>query len=409
MDKILLKSSAWLLTAQIITKITSFFYTIFLAKELGVANFGLYIVALSYYSLISSTADLGINRFLIREISKDTAKIHSLISPAICFRSVLMLVLLSIITVILFVLDPEISRRNLIFLALLATLPQGISLTLDSIFVSLLKIHYSAIGIVLLSIFTSISGVIFISFGLGALGAALALAVGQILYALSLLFITILIGIRWKGILSLGILKEMIKGSLPYGVLGVLGLLYFKIDVLLLSYLRGSFETGIYGAAYKFLEAVIFIPSTFAIALFPLLVRRFDTHIRLVENTYYNSLKILVSLAMIITLGYVLLLPLLIKFLLPQYQQSIEAIKILSLTIPFMFAHTPGVLVLLSTNKFLKTIVYISFGTLAFNIAVNLLLIPSLGYIGASIATVLSEILSFTIFYIFLKIQVFKK
>ena len=39
-------------------------------------------------------------------------------------------------------------------------------------------------------------------------------------------------------------------GSLPYGLLGILGLLYFRIDTILLSYLRGNFETEIAAGTY---------------------------------------------------------------------------------------------------------------------------------------------------------------
>ena len=64
--------------------------------------------------------------------------------------------------------------------------------------------------------------------------------------------------------------------------------------------------------------------------------------------------------------------------------ESIDVVKILAWTIPFMFLHIPGATILMSTNKFLKTIIYLSILTLGFNVFLNFLLIPQYGFIGAS-------------------------
>ena len=72
--KEILKQSSWLFFAQILTRVIGFFYTIFLANSLGVLDFGLYSVGLAYFSIISSLADFGFNRFLIREIATEKSQ-----------------------------------------------------------------------------------------------------------------------------------------------------------------------------------------------------------------------------------------------------------------------------------------------------------------------------------------------
>lgn len=408
MDRIIVKNSVWLFSVQIIVKIISFFYVIFLARSLGVENFGLYIVALSYFSLVSSFADFGINRFLIREIATGKKQVAELLSTAIFLRLSILSVFFAVSAVVFSSLDPDLERRNLSMLAVLAVLPQSVSLTLDAIFVALLRVKFSALGILSLSILTTTTGTILVLARFGAYGAVLGLIIGQFLYSLTLIIFAYWKKIRWLAVMNERLITQFFKGALPYGILSVLGLVYFKIDSLLLSYMKGSFDTGIYGASYKFLEAILFIPSVFITASFPVLAKYHKKNINLVKKTYYKSLKILTGLGITILLGYLFILPPVIKILLPQYQGSIEAIKILAVTIPFMFAQTPAVLVLFSTEKFLKTVILLSILTVIFNIILNIILIPSFGYIGASVVTVLSEILSFVVFYMLLKIKVFK-
>lgn len=408
MDKSIVKNSAWLLGAQGFTKVVSFFYVIFLARSLGVSDFGYYITAQSYFSLVSSLGDLGVGRFLLREISLGAGKVSSLLFNAILFRFTTLGVFFIIFFVVSFFLDPDITRRNLAVIAVLAVLPQTLSLSLDSAFIAISKVSYSAIGLVFLSLVTTASGVFFLSANLGSYGAVIALLIGQIFYA-AFLFIQISeLKISWIAKPSLKVLKEIALGALPYGVLTVLGLLYFKVDALLLSYLKGAYDVGIYGAAYKFLEAIVFVPSAIVTALFPYLAKLHGKPPQQLKSLYFKSMLALAGLSLPIFLGFYFILPELIKYFLPNYLSSVRVLMILSFTIPFMFVHVPGAAVLLASNKYLRPVMILSLLTLSFNIALNLLLIPQLSFIGSAWATVFSEALSFLVFFTLLQRRVFR-
>lgn len=403
------KNSTYLLTAQTFTKVISFFYTIYLARSLGVGDFGLYVVALSYFSLVAAIADFGITRFLIREVAKDTRNAQTLLFNILILRMSLLSAFFGLFALGISIFDPDKLRASLTLLAFLAVIPQAVSLTFDGVFVAFQKLSYSALGLVVLSISSAFFGYFFVSHGSGPLGAAFALIIGEILYAIVMGVILLKLKVKIFSQVTAKILVEIIKGSLPYGLLGVLGLLYFKVDAILLSYLKGSYETGIYGAGYKFLEAVIFIPSAISTALFPVLAKLHEENILQVKKLYYQSLGIFIGISIVIMMAFLLVLPWFVAIYLPQYRASIEVIKILSFSLPFMFAHSPAVLVLLSTDKYLKPIIALSFITLGFNIVANLIIIPKYGFIGSAYVTVFSEILSFVVFYLLLKIKVFKE
>lgn len=408
MKELIFKNSSYLLTAQFLVKIVSFFYTVFLARVLGVDNFGLFTVALSYFSLISAVADFGISRYLIREIARGGKDISTLISNILILRLTVIAVVFALFSLGMTFLDPNVDRVFLTLIALLSIFPQSVALTIDGVFVAVNRIKLAAFGLIFLSVVTALLGVSLVYVGYGAMGAAASLFFGELLYGFFMWFLLWREKIIFRPTVETKILKEIIVGSLPYGLLGILGLLYFKIDTILLSYMRGSFETGIYSIAYKFLEAIIFVPSAISTALFPILAKLHDSNPDHVKRIYYKGLWVMLFISLPILLGYVLILPVIINFFLPQYIESIFVLQILSLIIPLMFLHTPATVALLSTDKYIKEVIIISFGTLAFNLILNILLIPQFGYLAAAFITVLSEAVSLLSFYLLLKYKVFK-
>ncbi len=408
MNKLIIKNSFWLLSAQIITKIISFFYTIFLAKNLAVGDFGQYVVSLSYFSILTSISDFGINRYLIREVVLNKKKVSLLLFNTLILRMGTIFIIFIFFSISLIRLDPDKFRVQLSLLVALAVFPNAISLTLDSIYVALQQLNWSAIGALALSIVTSVSGFIFISSGIGAFGAALAIVSGYVFYTAVMMVIASKHGINLKDVFNLKVTKEMFMGSIPYGLLSVIGLLYFKVDSLILSYMKGSYDTGIYGAAYKFLEAVVFIPTSFSLAMFPTLTSLSATNPINAKKIYTKSLALLFALSIPIALSFWFILPVIINQLLPNYSQSITAIKILALTIPWLFMIVPQNIAILSESKYLDKIIFISLFNLFLNVCINLFLIPKYTYIGSSFATVISDVTGFIILSIFISKYLFK-
>lgn len=404
----ILKQTSYVFLAQALGRVIGLFYTIFLAKNLGVADFGLFITALAYFSLISSVADFGFNRFLIREVAKDQYKSSLLLCSISLLRLTVAAILFALLSLILYFFDPDKMRVLLTLLAVLAVLPLALAQTLDAIFIAFRKLQYSAFALVSLNVSTVFLGIVLINLGFGTIGAVVALILGQLIYLIILWLLATRQKIKLLFAVQASVLKEVTLGSLPYGLLGMLGLIYFRIDTLLLSYLRGNFETGIYGAAYKFLEAVVFIPTVLSTALFPVLSKLHQQSLKQIKSLYFNSMKIMLVLSLGVVLGYLIILPILIRVLLPNYQSSVEVVKILSLAIPFMFLHVPASSVVLSTEKYLGKIIMLSLIPMIFNILMNLAFIPIYGFLAAAWVTVASDILSFFLIFLFIQKYILK-
>lgn len=407
--KQILKQTSWLVVAQVVTKILGLFYTIFLARNLGVSDFGLFSVGLAYFSIISVFGDFGFNRYLIREISKADGQKWEIICNLLMLRLTIICLFFAIFSVVLYLFDQDKMRVSVILLSSLAVLPQTVALTFDGVFIALRRLQFSAIAAVVSSLATVLLGLLLVSRGFAVYGAVNALILGQLIFAVTfLLLVSFHVGIKLSEV-KLSVIKKALKGSLPYGILGVLGLLYFRIDTVMLSYFRGNFETGLYGASYRFLEAVTFIPTAFAAALFPVLSKLHHTKsISEMKTLYVKSVKIMGFVGFLVTLIFLLLISKIIKLFMPNFVQAVDVIRILSISIPLMFMMAPGVQVMFSTDKYLKTVLFLSIFTLGFNIILNFLYIPIFGVWAAAWITVLSDLLSLIIFYFFIKSKIFK-
>jgi len=64
--------------------------------------------------------------------------------------------------------------------------------------------------------------------------------------------------------------KKFLKMSFPMGASALVTFLYFKMDTILLSLLKGSEEVGIYNMAYKILENITFFPAMIVGLVLPL-------------------------------------------------------------------------------------------------------------------------------------------
>lgn len=399
----ILKQASWLIFAQAAGRVVSFFYAIFLARNLGVSDFGLYSTALAYFSLVSTLSDFGFNRYLITKASRDPLQIPKLLTSINLLRLTGTAILFAFFSLILYFLDPDKLRVSMILLAILAVIPQALAMTFDAVFIAIKKLQYSSLGFIILSLSTAVFGVFLINSNLGPRGAITAILLGQIIYFLTLVLIYKGAKLKFALDITLKNLKEVLISSLPYGLIGILGLLYFRVDTLLLTYMKGSFDVGIYGAGYKFLEAVVFVPSAVSAALFPNAVKLIVADPNKVYRFYIRITFLLFCISLVISIIYFFLLPSIIVTFLPKFLASIDVVRILALTIPFMFMISPQGIIMLAQKEFLKPLIMISVLNLIINISLNLYLIPEHSYLGSAWATVVSDIFGFLMFFFYIK------
>ena len=160
---------------------------------------------------------------------------------------------------------------------------------------------------------------------------------------------------------------------------------------------------GRYGLAFRIVEALNMLPLIVArSAIYPRLSRLFehDEGYEFARLTRLGSLG-LAGASLVITTGIFFAAPLIIRLIdpSPSIAPAIPALQILCWTFPLTCLRNLMYVALISMeqqNFLAKTLG----GAVAFNIALNFVLIPYLGINGASLATVVSEAILLTIYFV---------
>lgn len=218
----------------------------------------------------------------------------------------------------------------------------------------------------------------------GFLGAALVSTTLQVVLGLKRARID-LSGWRVKA-------RELIRVGLPLSLGTVLVIAYGKADQLLVFSLDSERAAGLYGAAYRILDQAIVVPLSVATTLYPLLVRAHVDDPERLRFLLQRALEVLVA----VSLGA-------LAFAIPCGGDVLallfgEEFRPAGPTLAILMA-VFGVICLSYLNGSLILIfelgprmLAISAVGLAVNIGLNLVLIPSHGYVAAAWVTLVTEI-----------------
>ena len=370
-----------------------FFTLVYMARYLGAEGFGILSLALSITGIFAIIIDMGLGTLMIREVAR-----NKLMADKYIPNVPLMKVILSFFTLGLIILFVNIIRYPeivsiVIYIITLSVIVNAFSVILTSIFQANQKMAY-------ISISTIINGASLLLGTLIGIYYHFEIIYFAALYVISniLVFAFITSAYKWKFNfpkfkIDWSLWKPTIKESWPFAITSLSGMLYTYIDSIMLSIIQGTIAVGWYSAAYRFMLMALFIPGTMNTVIFPVMSKYFKSSnntIKMINEIYF---KYMIIIGIPLGFGTTLLANKIILLIYGiGYTQSIIALQILIWTIVFTFTGASFVQVLQSINKQL-IITKISGICVIINIILNLILIPKFSYIGASIATVITEII----------------
>lgn len=389
----LLVSSAGEVTARLL----GFGYLIILARYLNPAGFGHFNALLAYYTLAAVLGSFGLDRLALRNLARDQESAGSLFTTLLNLRVLASAVAAIVLVVVGRFLEDAVTVHFVILG--LALVPSGVASAYGAGFQAREQFGEPAVA-------AGISaGVLIVSALLGAiLDASLVFFLWGVFAAESGRALWLVARDRQRGWKHriLGIDPQLagtaIRTSAIYWVLAVLGVVYFRVDLIMLDLMIGGDSVGFYAGAFRVLE-VLAVPSALVMGvLFPRFARLQGRDPDAARRLYLSSLKLLVwggiGLAVI---GMVLARPLVTLLFSSAYLESTGPLLWLMLALVFMFWHAPNATVLFAGDRLIP-IAALSLLTAFFNVLANFLLIPEHGSAGAAAATAASELLSLIVF-----------
>lgn len=190
-------------------------------------------------------------------------------------------------------------------------------------------------------------------------------------------------------LLNIKKLKGILITGFPLALNSIAWLIYFKIDVLLISKMVNSAEAGTYEIAYKMLETTFVLPAVIMAVLFRHLVHQ-PTGKKTKKLLFYTSTALGI-IGTIVAISSVFVLPYIFSQLFNHHLKALNIFNVLAIAIPVIYiAHlTTQMLVILKQNY---TYLGITLTGAFINFGLNIYLIGSYGPVGAAIATVITEL-----------------
>jgi O-antigen/teichoic acid export membrane protein len=190
---------------------------------------------------------------------------------------------------------------------------------------------------------------------------------------------------------SMPAVSGMIRAALPFGLLLIGFAVYYRIDMVMLEWLRGAREVGLYAAAYRFLDAAIPLAAAIARPFYPrfagLAGRDVLASRELLEKTWKPLLVLILPLAIVVCFAAE---PLTLALFGSEFKDSAPSLQIL------IWGSLPLVLIMIPTQALMAAdrvwpLVGVYGLSASLNIIGNLLLIPWWGAVGAATMTTVCE------------------
>lgn len=388
--KIATNSTTWFI-GQILNKVLGLILVIYAARKLGEEGFGRYTVVMAYYVIVNVIIDFGLRPLIIREVARNREQANSFLFSSLIIKTVIHIGSLLILFPLLHITSTPFETSYATILAILALLPFTYSQTLSSLYMALERMYYEAF-IVTLGQFLWVVTVI----GLLASGYSLISIFKALIFLNTIIFTVnyIIFTKRFfkpKFTFDWQLIKKMLHKALPFAMTSAFAILYFRIDTIMLAMIKGELEVSWYGVAYRFTDAVQFLPISLMVSLYPILSRLFlrnqETMQVLVEKSYYYLFVIGLPIAAGLSLSAEKIIKL---FFHNTYMESISVLIILSWALLPLFLNSVLITTMNSSNR-QHRVTRATLISLFANIAGNIILIPLLGVYGACLTTILSE------------------
>jgi O-antigen/teichoic acid export membrane protein len=370
--------------------------TLIIVRSLSVAQFGRFSFVFSLILLIAVFADLGIGRLSIKGLLDGTHDPVEFAGTLVVLRAVMGTVTYAAAAVFVIVAGypAEVVRAMLVAgVALLIATP---SRAIEAVF----EAHFQLGPVAVANVGGQLAQLV--------LTAAVAVGGGSVVrFAIPAVVGEVVI-IAWKLVrvrriqrLRLNvdwvIWKQLLAEALPLAAGNIMDTLYYRVDSVMLSKLDTFSSVGIYNVAYKFVDLVHYLPNALMVPVLALLVRSWPDDLDRFGETFRRAFMILVLAGVLVAVEFLVFAGPLIGLLYGSHYSVGAGAGRVVVTAECvgafgMLAFTT--LVAMGRNRLYPMVTMLG---LTVNVGLNLILIPRASYFGASLATLVTEVLIVTL------------
>lgn len=327
----------WSLVSEAIGRGVFFITNIYLARTLGVSNFGLFTLAQTITFYFWLAVDLGTNMYGIREIAKHKENAEEIINPLLTLRIIAGLVVFTVYTTSLLFFDMTVEKKLVFAAAGLYLL--AYSFYTDWVLKGLEKFKYTVYGNLISSIVFLAGVFLFVRQSDNVVLASLIWALSYFFGSIGLIvFISSKLEIRYKPSFDIKTWLTHLKESVHFTFSGSLMALYQYLPILLISIFYGSYEVGLFSAPYRIVITICSAGFLIPMSFYPVFSELYHTDRAQFHNTHTKMQLIMLVLGLPAAIIGAVFSDRIIEILLgSQYSASAGIFKILVWLVPLYF------------------------------------------------------------------------
>lgn len=386
------KNTGIIITGNAIFRFISLVVTIYLARYLGVADFGKFNFLFAYLSFFTLITEFGLSTILIREIAQNKDKTAELVGNALSITFLLSILSFVFSITVISLMSYPADTTFYVYVVSISIFFISYSGVYASIFRANLIMEYNLYAKIISRIFSAIL-IFFVIFSGGKLIYIILIMVGAEFINAFFNYFYSKKFINSSFRLNIDICKHLLTESFPIALSSIFAVIYHNIDIIMLSSMSGETSVGYYSAALKIIAPLSLITSGLTMSLFPVISSYATDSLEKLSNIYTISLKYILLISLPLTVGISFISKEIVSFVFgSEFMPASMALIILIWVQLFIFTNTINTDTLISLHKQEKVTKVAFVGSIS-NILLNLLLIPRYDFYGASFATVMTEII----------------
>jgi len=398
------KNTGWIFFSRIFSLALSFFVSIYMARSLGVENFGQLNFIMSFVS-IAGTSIFVIDSLLIKRLNNEPENTNKILGSALIIKIINSFFTIITATLIAYLFASDKTTITLVFVFSTFAIFQSLNIV-DSYFQANADVKKLSILTTVISVISALVRVFIITLHVDIVYVLLSYVFDNFMFALGYIYLyRKYVGPIFKWKIDKNTIKIFIVNSWPFTIAALATSIYIRVDQIFLKVLLGSGAVGLYVVAVRFSEVWFFISSAICAALLPAILNAQKTNQEVFLLRSKRLYSLLFYIALMICIFIFIFAPLIIKTLYGQaYLASITLLRIYIWSIVGVFIGTALQQMLLAQNKF-KTILSLSIVGMLSSLILNYLFIPMWGIKGAAIANIFAYTLPVIVILSFNKMK----
>jgi O-antigen/teichoic acid export membrane protein len=400
-----IKNSAFLFVSDIVSKVVNVVFLVCLARYLSPDVTGIYITAITFFSVGIALSDPGISQVIIRDISRDPRDNLRRYNQSMILCTVIWIPLWGLMIGLGHLLGYPAQLVWLLAIGGLYVGVQSWGQMTSGYIQARQEMKIVAIGNALVAILFGLLGIGALYLGVGLNILIIILVLQGTTSFLYFMRKAVALGLPFeRENWNLYGIRSLIREVVPIATLAASGILLNRLDIIMLSKMRGMEDTASYGLAVKFIDNMAMISSSVGAALFPYLSSHWQKSSEEIRKALRKSFQFYIFLglctAVIINLFSS---EIIILFFGYNFSGSSYVLNILIWSFLFAMMGAPYTLLILMERDKVNGFIGRALVVVLLNIGLNLMLITKYGMIGAGVSTLVCSAVLFYLKYVYVR------